>query len=163
MRVVLHLQGATLEWAGWYAAALQVMTGFHATVLPDEERPRSGSSASLSRTRADTSSPKVDDSSRFVVATMLGTRVATVGDLEAAMMMVLVERGPLGFPDVHELWVVLQQYPCWRGKRHMVVPTYKGMRSQLAPTQHRLRGKGYGFESGGATVLRVAPAEDARV
>lgn len=144
MRIVLHLPGNNQQHAAWLAAALQMITGFRASVDPG--------SAMHSLPGARARSGKVDDTSRFVVANMLGCHVETVGDLEASMVMTLAERGRPGFPTVGELHLVLQAYPCWRGQKHLVVATYRDLRKRFAKTRHQLRGKGYGFDEDSSTV-----------
>jgi hypothetical protein len=149
MRIVLHLPCAQQQHAAWLACALQMITGFRATI---EHEQRAAARALAERTR-----PKgPDDTSRFVVANMLGCHVQTVGDREASMIMSLAERGREGFKSADELWVVLQAYPCWRGHRHLVVPTYRELRARFAQTRHRLRGRGYGFEPDADTVSVIA-------
>lgn len=148
MRVVLHLPGATHEQAAWLAAALSMITQLRASIEPDEQ-PRERSSRSIS------SRPNVGDTSRFVVADMLGVAHGVVTDLEASMVMTLCERGARGFDCAAEFFLVLRAYPCWVAQRHMVVATYRALRARFAPTRYKLRGRGYGFEVAGNSGVGV--------
>lgn len=144
MRVVLHLPGASQEQAAWLGCALSMITQLRATIEPDEE--------SRERTsRAISSRPNVGDTSRFVVADMLGVAHGVVTDLEAAMVMTLCERGARGFDAVPDLYIVLRAYPCWSGQRHLVVATYRALRQRFATTRYRLKARGYGFEASDAS------------
>lgn len=148
MRIVLHLPGGNHQHAAWLATALSMITQLRASIEPDEE-PRERTARSIS------SRPNVGDTSRFVVADMLGVAHGVVTDLEAAMVMTLCERGVRGFESAAEFFLVLRAYPCWVAQRHMVVATYRALRQRFSTTRYTLRGRGYGFESPGSSGVGV--------
>lgn len=150
MRVVLHLPGANAQQAAWLGAALSMITQLRASIEPDEPETRERTTWIAS------ARPNVGDTSRFVVADMLGVAHGVVTDIEAAMVMTLCERGPRGFDGVEEFFLVLRAYPCWVGNRHLVVGTYRGLRERFSGTRHKLRGRGYGFEGGSSALSAVA-------
>jgi len=96
-----------------------------------------------------------EDSSRFVLSTMLGTHVATVDRLEGSMAQTLLERAAYGaveakcFRSIPDLWAVLEQWPCWKGERHQVRVVYVRLRAKLEGTHYALlRTRGmYGFRA----------------
>lgn len=96
-----------------------------------------------------------EDSSRFVLSTMLGTHVATVDRMEGALVQTLLERAAYGgaatkcFNSAGDLWAVLEQYPCWQGQRHQVRAVYNRVRAKLEGSPYALlRNRGlYGFRA----------------
>ncbi len=137
MRIVITLPGATRAHAERVAAGLAAVTGGAAYVVEDDD------AAKLQVQR-------LQDTSRFVLANMLGCHVATVDQLEAALAVTLLERAALPergpFDSAAELYMVLQAWPCWQGQRHQVVAKYRALRGKLAGTRYALLARGgYGF------------------
>lgn len=89
---------------------------------------------------------KLEETGRFVLANMLGTHVATVGPLEAAMCMTLMDCRAV-FQSSKELLMALEQWPCWKGQRHQVRQVYANLRKKMTKTRYPLvNGRGvYGF------------------
>lgn len=141
MKITVHLpNGTTRAQAEKFAQGIEHFVGGSKTQIEDSHNALSEPHLTLKQ---------LEDTSRLIVANVLGVHVATVGPMEAALVMTLHECQGV-FASSKELFIVLEAcWPCWKGQRHQTRSVYAHVKKKLAHTRYPLvDGKGrYGFRA----------------
>jgi len=136
MQLIVHMPGATPASAQRIAGEIAACYGVRVEVV-----------SVTPKTATATLQARLQSTSCFVLADVLGIQVAHVNVMEASMALTLLECDGL-FSSLAALKKCLSVWPCWAGQGARARSAYASLRGKLAPRGYKLvseRTGGYGF------------------